>query len=1058
MKKNRLIALMLVMLMLFQTLPVLGAEAGDVTVSPTDDSYIVSGSRLEHKNYGNAGTMLFGSAYDRTALMKFDLSSIDISAYNGALLNITFNTSSESGKIDVYTVDNCDWLENKVTYANFLGDYTFSVTADITKGSGQRLSLTLNKVLQQMKNSGNKTISIALKSSSGNISVFSSEASDKSLRPSLTLTEEVAYIKGQIDFQLPEISQAQFKSEMTKVIANGHPYMIATKDKIAKIKEYAFGKDEFLTEQYSLVKAEADKLLTTNLFNMDEQLASKAQNNTNAMLSYTHTLTLGLVYLVEGDERYAQRAYDQIEYLCSLDSWGELQLIDNVQFAWAVGFCYDWLYDWLNVEQREFLVSNLRRLHLDMASDVFKNPKKAEYKDSFYQAFFVESNHGLMDTSCTFLAAMAIADTDMDFATELMALSQKQFNTPVSKLYPDGQWYEGYSYWGYVGPYVARFMQSMKGAFGHCFGYDEVDFIKKSADFPIYLTSDFAALTTDNSHFQKSVSPNPIYYTIGALANDHNLQTLSVNQVKKFKNPDAVFVLMYDPTKNYDGEVKLNLDKHFRSVDDVTMRSSFDGSQNTFAAMHVRPDIVDVSTQNGMAHRGSISAFDALGERWISDMGRETYYSGYWGNDHFKWYRTRTESASCILIDPSQDPGQVLNTPNLDIDVLESGAGSAYSIADLTEAYSTWAKSYSRGIQLTDNRKVLVVQDEIVLKNPSEMYSLFNIYKADIELLSDGKSAILHKNNKKVYVTIDCDEEFTLGSMPAEPLPTSPLPETSKPNSLNIDFMKFYIHFDKVKSANIRVCFIPYICEEELSAVTCNEFVPMSEWTVQKEIKDIPMLEDIKVNGVSLDGFTPYNRCYDMENEISVSQVTPVYDSSKYDVKVRKEESTDVVTILVTDKSDSSNMNSYSLLIPIVPEPSFVDTSNMSVLTITKTTAPEPQAENNLTNLYDGDLSTRWSANGAGTVMMIELDKPRKLGCVAVSLADGDKRRQLFDVEVSPDGKTYTRIGRFLSCGLTLDTEYYDLKNTEAQYVRIIWNGNSSNGWNSVTELRLYGK
>ena len=55
MKKNRLIALILVMLMLFQTLPVLGAESGDVTVFPTDDSYIVSGSRLEHKNYGNAG-------------------------------------------------------------------------------------------------------------------------------------------------------------------------------------------------------------------------------------------------------------------------------------------------------------------------------------------------------------------------------------------------------------------------------------------------------------------------------------------------------------------------------------------------------------------------------------------------------------------------------------------------------------------------------------------------------------------------------------------------------------------------------------------------------------------------------------------------------------------------------------------------------------------------------------------------------------------------------------------------------------------------------------------
>lgn len=709
---------------------------------------------------------------------------------------------------------------------------------------------------------------------------------------------------------LPEVTLEQIREEMTTVIERGHPYMIATDENVNKLKEYAFGRDEFLTKQYAIVKAEADELLTKGIFTIDSEVASNSMNNTKAMWSYTHIMTLGIVYLVEGDTRYAERAWRQVEYLCSLDSWGKLQLIDNVQFAWAVGFCYDWLYDWLSDEQKATLITGLRRLHLDMASDVYKNPDDPKYKYSFHQAFFSKENHGIMDNSCTFLASMAIAETDFDFMTELMWYSHNQFNVPLVTFYPDGAWIEGYSYWSYAGPYVARHLQAMKSAFGHCFGYDELDFIGKLADFPIYITSDYAAITTDNSHFQTKPAANPIYYTIGSLTDNIGLQKLSVRKVNELKNPDAVFLLMYDPALNYDGDIELSLDKHFRALDNVTMRSSYNGTQNTFAAMHVRADL----GIEGMAHRGSI-AFDALGERWISDMGRENYYTGYFDTDkHFNWYRTRTESGSCILINPSAAAGQE-KIADVCVDTLQSSGGEAYAVSDLTAAYSTQVSSYTRGIQLTDNRRVLVVQDELVLKEASQVYSLFNIYKADVELVENGKCAILSKNGKKVYVTVDCTNDFTLGTMPAEPFETSPMPDSSTPNSPNPNFTKLFIRFDNAESVNVRVCFIPFICSEELDAVTCRGFEHVSGWSASSEMKDVPMLRDITIDGKSLDGFNSFNRCYDAQNILDLysSEIVLDYDETKYTAMLIKDYAEEALQVLLVDNEDSANINSYMI-------------------------------------------------------------------------------------------------------------------------------------------------
>ena len=184
-----------------------------------------------------------------------------------------------------------------------------------------------------------------MKSNSGCVSVFSSESSDVSVRPRLVLTEKTAYISGQRDFKFPKVTRHQFKAELQKAIKKGHPYIIANKEHIDKVKEYAFGKDEFLTEQYAILKANAEKILATDITRIDDNIAANSSFIGDATQIMNEAPVLGLIYLVEGDTRYAQRLYNQMEHLCTLESWGKRQRLDFSFITYAIGICYDWLHD-----------------------------------------------------------------------------------------------------------------------------------------------------------------------------------------------------------------------------------------------------------------------------------------------------------------------------------------------------------------------------------------------------------------------------------------------------------------------------------------------------------------------------------------------------------------------------------------------------------------------------------------------------------------------------------------------------------------------------------------
>src|SRR2546425_358555 len=113
-------------------------------------------------------------------------------------------------------------------------------------------------------------------------------------------------------------------------------------------------------------------------------------------------------------------------------------------------------------------------------------------------------------------------------------------------------------------------------------------------------------------------------------------------------------------------------------------------------------------------------------------------------------------------------------------------------------------------------------------------------------------------------------------------------------------------------------------------------------------------------------------------------------------------------------------------------------------------------------NTLDNNLATRWSASGDGQWIRYDLGAVMAVGAVNIAWYRGTEWASAFDIEVSLDSLTWTRVFTGRSSGQTLQPERYDFPTLPGRYVRIVshgqWSGTTQLSlWNSITETAIYG-
>ena len=122
-------------------------------------------------------------------------------------------------------------------------------------------------------------------------------------------------------------------------------------------------------------------------------------------------------------------------------------------------------------------------------------------------------------------------------------------------------------------------------------------------------------------------------------------------------------------------------------------------------------------------------------------------------------------------------------------------------------------------------------------------------------------------------------------------------------------------------------------------------------------------------------------------------------------------------------------------------------------------TASDFQSPNVPANTVDGDLGTRWLAQGDPQWIQYDLGAVGTVNFVKVAVDQGTIRVQAFDIQTSSDGTTFATVAAGLSSsGTTTALETYNLPSpASARFVRLLCHGSGVNTWNSLTEVEIWG-
>ena len=110
-------------------------------------------------------------------------------------------------------------------------------------------------------------------------------------------------------------------------------------------------------------------------------------------------------------------------------------------------------------------------------------------------------------------------------------------------------------------------------------------------------------------------------------------------------------------------------------------------------------------------------------------------------------------------------------------------------------------------------------------------------------------------------------------------------------------------------------------------------------------------------------------------------------------------------------------------------------------------------------NVLDGDTSqeSRWSSNGIGNSLVLDLGQSSTVTEISASFYRGDEREAYFDVRTSEDNSNWTTVLSQATASGSLDLIAFDVADSTARYVEIIGLGNSNSNWNSITEVNIFG-
>ena len=540
------------------------------------------------------------------------------------------------------------------------------------------------------------------------------------------------------------LAEKQFLAIPTLVSMSAHHPRLLINTEIVKHVHRSIKDAKLAAIEYQSIDERAHKILTE----VPVQY-KKGDLLEVSRLALKRIYTLGFIYQMHPDSKFAARAKEEMLSICSFPNWHPDHFLDTAEMTNALAIGYDWFYDTLNESERVKIRTAIVTLGLQPGLDAHRTKKYFWVSES-------NSNWCVVCYGGLLMGALAIAGDDAastKLAGEMLPIAIDKLQQSIEHYAPDGAWVEGLGYWRYSSIYAASAIAALQTALGTDFGLSTVPGLDRAGIFLLYAVGP-TGKCFDFADAEPSVRNSPQLFW---LSKRYHLPVLAYEERYLLEHAndklDVRDLIWFDPQGSIADLKALPLIAKFGGETQLaTMRNAWGDRDASFLAF---------KGGNNASHHSHLElgtfVFDSDGCRWVQQMGVENYdLPGYFertGTAAPRWsyYRTRTEGQNTVVVDGSNQDvtakGLIIedNQPAIkDVDCVALNLDQAFS--------SRGIEHYSRIFAVSKKQPhSVVVIDSLSGLQPFD--AVWQIHtRADIAL--SGDKAILSFGDKKLLLKV----------------------------------------------------------------------------------------------------------------------------------------------------------------------------------------------------------------------------------------------------------------------------------------------------------------
>jgi hypothetical protein len=568
-------------------------------------------------------------------------------------------------------------------------------------------------------------------------------------------------------------------------IRRGHPRLLMTAETLETLRA-DLPKNEWLRRRHRDLQQRAERFLgqppTKYEFHGTDWLVDSSRQVLDRVS------TLALLYRLDGDPRYLERCWVELDAAAHFPDWHRAHFLDTAEMTAAFALGYDWLYDAWTPDQRYILRTLIVERGLQPGLWAYKNQNWEHQQD----------NHNIVDNGGLTLGALAVADEEPVLAGQILVRALASAPHSLQQFGPDGAWPEGPTYWGYQTEYTALCLNALETACGTDFGLGDIPGLRETGWFPLYVNDPpngaFNYGDADDDH---EIRSGPQLFWMAARYHEPRYAQFEMD------HPNGrmqVLDVVWGAGAAHQDWQTIPTDRYFRGAELATMRDRWGDPRAWFVGFKAgnrdeSHNHLDIGTY----------VLDAKGVRWALDLGRDDPdLPGYAKDEGPRWhyYRLRAEGHNTLVLNPGAGQDQDDKRAGRIIAFKSTPQGVALT-ADLTDVYRDAEQvirslAYERGSSLR-------VTDKVKLRQPGEIWSFIQT-AATATASPDGRILTLTQAGQTMTLKLLEPARARFELAPAGALPGSPHPPKE---AANPGVTRIAVHLSGVKEATIAEEYVP---------------------------------------------------------------------------------------------------------------------------------------------------------------------------------------------------------------------------------------------------------